>query len=499
MGVVLISRSVVISGASDNAKARPSHPNIKLPMPRLSPLHWLILLSLGAITFIGLPLAGYWAWVSLNPPLPTLIPTQAARVIDTPSPTATPVPTLTASMVAAPSETAPPTATLTPPPTDTLVAPTPTPSATLVPSDTPFPTETATLTLTPAPSNTPGPSNTPAPSNTPGPSNTPRPTATPTLSGQPGVNHLGTEKVVLADYMLWYDPSVFDGRMTWEVPSAGGYNSDDLTTIQRHVALAQQACLNGLAAHWYGPQDTRTTTNFNQLLAASAGTNLRHVVVIQTNILPGVTEQTIIDALTYALANWAQSPNYLRLGGRPVLVFTDMPRPWGSEAAALEGWARIRAAVDPNHTAIWFAEGLVTTFNPLFDGLYVYRIDHAQYPESWLKQPRWATALRAVEAKGNLPIGGLYFADTIAPGFDDTRSVNAPIDLRSSAEHFARDRRNGGYYADTYSVIPQTRGDLLLVKSLNEWIEGTEIEPGASYGDLYVTLTCQYADNYRAR
>ena len=37
--------------------------------------------------------------------------------------------------------------------------------------------------------------------------------------------------------------------------------------------------------------------------------------------------------------------------------------------------------------------------NPLFDGLYTYRIDHRDYPQSWLKQPRWAAGLRAVEAQ----------------------------------------------------------------------------------------------------
>jgi len=331
-------------------------------------------------------------------------------------------------------------------------------------------------------------------------------TATYTITATPvdaaaaaGVSYIDIQKVVLADYMMWYDPWIFDGSMTWDVPSAGAYNSDDPATIQRHVILAQQACLDGLSAHWYGPQDVRTTNNFNQLLAASAGTSLRHVIVLQTNILPGVTEQGIIDAYNFVHATWAQGPNYLRLGGRPVLLFTDMPRPWGSDAAALDGWARIRSAVDPDHNSIWFAEGLSTIFNPLFDGLYVYRVDHARYPNSWLKQPRWANALRAVETQGDLPLGGLYFADTIAPGFDDTRSVNAPIDQRSSAEHFARDRRNGEYYADTYSVIPQTYGDLLLVKSLNEWIEGTEIEPGKTYGDRYLTLTCEYANDYRSR
>jgi LysM repeat protein len=300
----------------------------------------------------------------------------------------------------------------------------------------------------------------------------------------PGINHLGTERVVLADYVMWYDPTVFDGSKTWDVPADGAYNSGDYGTLQRHVAQAQQACLSGLAAHWYGPNEGWTTGNFNQLLQASAGTGLRHTLMMQANIWDGASEQSIADAIRYALDNWAYGPNYLQLGGRPVFIFTDMPR---------------RAAVDPEHRSIWMAEGLTTTYNPLFDGLYAYRIDHRDYPQSWLKQPRWAAALRAVESRGNLPIGGLYFADTIAPGFDDTRSVNLGGDRRAAAPHFARDRRNGGYYADTFAVTAQTGGDFLFVKSFNEWVEGTQIEPGASYGSTYLDLTCQYANAYRGR
>ena len=323
-------------------------------------------------------------------------------------------------------------------------------------------------------------------------SGAPAATQPPATSSTPGINHVGTEKVVLADYVMWYDQSVFDGAKTWDVPADGAYNSGDYGAIQRQVAQAQQACLSGLAAHWYGPNESWTTSNFNLLLQASAGTSLRHALVMQANIWDGASEDSIAAAIRYALDNWAYGPNYLRLGGRPVFIFTDMPRPWGSEAAAQAGWARIRAAVDPDHKSIWMAEGLTTAYNPLFDGLYTYRIDHRDYPQSWLKQPRWAAALHAAGSQ-------LYFADTIAPGFDDTRSVNLGGDRRSDAPHFARDRANGQYYADTFAVTSQTGGDFLFVKSFNEWVEGTQIEPGTTYGSQYLGLTCQYANAYRSR
>lgn len=313
------------------------------------------------------------------------------------------------------------------------------------------------------------------------------------------LNHLGTPRVVLADYMMWYTPSTFDGTQTFDLPAAGPYSSSDPATIQRQIADAQRACLDGFTAHWFGPFDAATTNNFDRLLKASATTNLKHAIVLLTNSWPGANEQTMIDAIQYVIDHWAYSPSYLRLGGRPLLLFTDMSRPWGNDALALAGWKRIRAATDPNHKLIWMAEGLYTTYNPLFDGLFVYRIDHRDFPQSWLKQPRFANALRGVEALGNLPIGGLYFADTIAPGYDDTRAVNIPFDVRSPQPSFARNRADGAYYAATFAVTAQTGGDFMLVKSYNEWVEGTAIEPSVTYGNRYLDLTCQYANTYRTR
>ena len=356
----------------------------------------------------------------------------------------------------------------------------PIPTATLPPTATPPPTETPPPTLTPRPATA---TLTPSPQ---------PPTAPATFT--PGPVYAG--RVVIADYMVWYDPATFDGTKTFDVPAAGPYESDDPATLQRQLALAQQACLNGLAPHWYGVRDRRTTDNITQLFALSANTNLQHAVLLLGNILPGADEQLLTDSINYLLSHWADSPNYLKIDGRPVILFVDMNRPWGNDQSAEAGWARIRAATDPNRQALWMAEGLFTYYNPLFDGLYVYRIDHRDYPGAWQKQPVWAQALRDVQSRAGRK---LYFADTIAPGFDDTRAANAPIDYRLPAPPFARDRADGQYFRDTYSVTARTGGDFMIVKSLNEWIEGTAIEPGVHDGDLYVRLTCELANDYRSR
>ena len=303
-------------------------------------------------------------------------------------------------------------------------------------------------------------------------------------------------RLVIADYMMWYDPTVFDGKKTFDVPASGGYNSDDFSTIQRHVAQAQQSCLDGFSPHWYGPSEPRTTANFNKLLQASVGTNLRHAVVIQSNILPKATEKMQVDTINFVLQNWANHPNYLKIDGRPVIIFTDMPRPFGGDARALAGWARVRNATDPNHSMIWMAEGFSTAYLPTFDGLYVYRIDHRSCPNCWTKQTRWVKGVRDKEVQTGTKF---YFADSIAPGFDDSRSKRVPVDHRVPSPAFARDRRNGQYYKDTFSVTEQTNADFMIVKSFNEWVEGTAIEPGSKYGDLYMKLTCELAQAYKSR
>ena len=303
-------------------------------------------------------------------------------------------------------------------------------------------------------------------------------------------------RVVIADYMLWYQPDVFDGKKTFDVPASGGYNSDELGIIQRQVALAQQACLDGFSPHWYGPQEPRTTNNINQLFAASAGTNLRHAVVILNNSLPRSSEQSLIDSVKFILGNWANHPNYLRIDGKPVIIFTDMQRPWNNNARALAGWKRIRDAADPGRTALWMAEGYSTMFNPLFDGLYVYRVDHRTAPGAWAKQPSVASALRQVQESSGQK---LYFADTVAAGFDDTRSRRLKGDVRVPAPTFARNRRNGQYMRDTFSVTDKTNSDFMIVKSFNEWVEGSAIEPSKGSGDLYMKVTCELANAYRAR
>ncbi len=75
------------------------------------------------------------------------------------------------------------------------------------------------------------------------------------------------------------------------------------------------------------------------------------------------------------------------------------------------------------------------------------------------------------------------------PGYDDR--------VTGRADAFVRDRAGGAYYRACWEGAIQSGADLVIVTSFNEWLEGTQIEPGVGHGDLYLNLTAEMAAAYR--
>jgi LysM repeat protein len=301
----------------------------------------------------------------------------------------------------------------------------------------------------------------------------------------------GLPRMVLANYLPWYDAGLWGQGATSDIPAIQ-YNSDDDGTIQRHIAQGRQAGLDGFVVHWFQPGD-RTDANFQKVLANSGG-SFHSTVTFLRHILPGASTQAVIDSLNYIKNSYSGNGSALTVGGRLVIFFADMPRvPLGGAANAVEAWRAIRAQVDPGGSMIWIAEGLDPTYLAVFDGLYVYKVDHACCPGSYSKAGIWAAGVRRWAAATGKP---KYWVGTIMPGWDDTRSVGRP-DLRAPSPPFARDRAGGQYYRNTFNAVVGTGPDMLLVHSFNEWIEGSQIEPSVSYGDFYLNLTAQLAAEYK--
>lgn len=438
--------------------------------------HRTCILRLAVLGLAGLALLGC-AGVPPAAELATPRPVAAAVTVTlAPSATPTVTPTRTDTPTATHAATATPTATATRTPTSAptdIPTPTATTPPTVAPTDTPEPTAPATA----APTDTPEPAPPQPAAEVPAPVRYPR--------------------LVLANYFAWYD------HATWgscAVSDGDGplepYHSDDAGTIARHVRQAIDAGIDGFTLQWFAPGE-RTDRNLGTLLAQSQGTGFRSTVVFLRHIWPGspaATQGTVGDAITHLIATYGGHPNYLTVDGRPVIVFADVYRvPREGGQTPQQAWGAIRARVDPERRSVWIAEGLDASYLDVFDGLYVYKITHAAYPDDYVKASRWAGNVRRMEAQLGQP--RLWMA-TISPGWDDLRSGCQP-DVRVPSAPHKRHRDDGAYYRATLDAALASEPDWIWINSFNEWIEGTYIEPGRLYGDRYLQITRELATRFK--
>ncbi|NOX60538.1 MAG: hypothetical protein GXP42_01095 [Chloroflexi bacterium] len=315
----------------------------------------------------------------------------------------------------------------------------------------------------------------------------------PAANPQPASFNTGS-RLVLANYFTWYDMGSWDDCNI----SAGDrplqpYASDDPATIARHIDMARNAGIDGFTMQWAAPGD-RTDRNFATILAKSAGSNFRSTVIFLRHIWPGASQANTIEALRYLMQQYAGHPNFLKIQGRPVIFITDVYRvPVVGGQTPQQAWAAIRQQVDPNHTAWWIAEGLDPSFLAVFDGLWVYKVTHAAYPNDYVKARRWAARVRSWAQKTGRP---KLWVGTVMPGWDDRRAGCRP-DIRVPSAPFARARDNGAFYRATFDAALKSNPDLLWVNSFNEWVEGSYIEPSQMYGDLYLNLTRELAARFK--
>jgi len=321
---------------------------------------------------------------------------------------------------------------------------------------------------------------------------TPTPTPTPKVVTP---NRSRIPPKVLANYFAWFDGDGWDDCNI----SAGDkplqtYDSDDPDAIVDHIRMARNANIDGFTIQWVGP-DNRTDRNFATLLDKSLGTDFQSTVVFLSHFWFGEASQgDVIEALRYLQSQYGGHPNFLQIQGRPTIFITDVYRvPVEGGQSPQQAWSSIRDQVDPNNEYLWIAEGLDPSYLSVFDGLWVYKVSHAAYPNDYIKASRWASGVRTWEKRTGKT--KLWVA-TLMPGWDDRRA-SCRADSRVPSQPFVRPRENGGFYRATFNAAIKSNPDILWIHSFNEWVEGTYVEPSQQYGDTYINLTRELAKEFK--
>lgn len=287
------------------------------------------------------------------------------------------------------------------------------------------------------------------------------------------------DPLVLAFYYPWYDESTWTSGRTSDAP-AQPYVSSERSAMARHIEQAQAAGIDAFVVAWYGPGGGNPTeANLAALLEEAAARNFRIAILFETNspFLGGSGDVTA--ALQHALNVHAAQPAYLRVDGKPVLFF------WRTGMYDAGTWQSIRSQADPGNASLWIADGTDTSYLQTFDGHHLY--SNTWNPPADLESvnSKFAGQVADFRAQSGLT---RYWVATAMPGYDDVRARGG----------FAQDREGGAYYDRSWAAALASAPNWVVITSFNEWMEGSQIEPSASYGEQYLNQTARWSAQFKS-
>jgi hypothetical protein len=288
------------------------------------------------------------------------------------------------------------------------------------------------------------------------------------------------DRPVMAFYYPWWEPSDWSYDRMSDLP-APRYSAGDDAAIRRHIQQADDAGIDALICTWYGPNEERLNARCRRLieLAREGGRDLQ-VAIIPDQSAWGPLKS--VDGLAAALAvlkgDFFSQPNYLTFQGKPVVFWFNPPSLGG-----VDTWRQLRDRADPNREQYWFGGTDNFGFLDVYDALYYFDITWESAPGAAMRSYG-----RRLEEHNRRTGQNRPFVTTVMPGYDD---------LKYRGGH-ARDRQDGEYYRGTWQTAIERSAQAVVLTSFNEFFEGSHIEPSERYGDLYLRLTKELSDRFRA-
>jgi len=318
------------------------------------------------------------------------------------------------------------------------------------------------------------------------------------------------EKKVFAFYYPWYgSPAGPSGLWEhWEgvtneyisssahYPLLGAYDSADERVILAHMAMAKHAGIDGFISSWWGI-GTFEDNQVRRILSVAEQVGLKISMYYES--VRNLTQQGIIEELSYIVNSYADSPSFLKDSGRPVLfIYAISYDYWVRDA---NFWLKVRRGVEANvGPVVLIGDTVDQGYLHVFDGFHTYiylgedveafYVDAVERLESGLSSSEEVSkAFSSAYSGGKVSVDLKSFSLTVIPG-NDLTAIGGDPDL-------FRDRGGGEFYARHWDVALELDVHSVLITSWNEWHEGTEIEPSREYGFDYIGLTRQFVEKYK--
>lgn len=290
-----------------------------------------------------------------------------------------------------------------------------------------------------------------------------------------------TDRPVMAFYYPWYEPSDWTYNRMSDL-AAPTYTGGDDATMRRHIQQADDAGINALICAWFGPDEERLNKRCRRLmdLVEESGRGIKVAIMPEQAAWGSLNS---VDALTNALGvvqrEFMNRPSYFTFQNKPVVSFFGL-----NSLGGVDTWKTLRDRADAGRTMYWFGGSDNFSYLNAFDALYYFDITWERSPGAAMNSYGGRLATYNKANNENRP-----FIATVMPGYDDIKVRNG----------HRRDRENGAYYRGTWQTAIDKNAAAVVLTSFNEFFEGSHIEPSEQYGDLYLRLTREGSDNFRAK
>ncbi len=329
-------------------------------------------------------------------------------------------------------------------------------------------------------------------------------------------------KLVFAFYYIWYNnPRVsgywrhWDGKNLsdgvadniFNHPLLGLYDSSDTGIIKKHINFAENAGIDSFIISWWNDKrDIPALQNLGRQLESSA---IKLAFHIEYNAIRDCNSIESVAECLWDILKLIPDSALLKIDDRPVffihiLTLSIIPAIY---------WERIKSIIYDRYDTypIILCDENSDLNNMLVDGTYSYNFAWDRrigsnlniFKKSWLKAlPQTYEKVdgfcdNLVRIYSNFyknQIGAsrelrAVSTMTVFPGFNDIFLYNGyGIEF---------DRCQGKLLREQWEAVIEEQPNFVLINSWNEWHEGTDIEPNATDGDLYLEITKKGIRKYK--
>lgn len=295
-------------------------------------------------------------------------------------------------------------------------------------------------------------------------------------------------KLILAHYMPWFEAKPISASWGWHwtmnrfdpdkqtdgkpeiashfTPWIGPYDSSDRHVIECHLLTMKLAGIDGVIVDWYGLTDFRDYAmlhrNTTRVLEAAERLKMKFVICYEDQTIPALVESKRLaatDRVAHAAQEiewlgkyWFQSPSYVRLENRPVLLS------FGQTGLTDSEWSQ---CLQQSKTAVvYFSQHIRRT--PA-DGAF-----------------DWPVPSEPLKALERFHKDALSWPQSIPVAFP--RFVDIYAEAKVSASYGRLDDDQGKSFRMMLDRAFRTKAPIVQLATWNDWGEGTQIEPSVEFG-----------------